>query len=139
MGASPRDSVVDHEHRVHADNLFVASPSVFPSPPSVDPGLTILAFSRVAAAAVAARTCMSAKPKRPRTARRERERASQKPGRRPGEAGAAEAGGAPERPLDVDSASVVDPACAPYPACAAVPACGSTITARRSSGGVGCG
>ena len=57
MGASPRDSVVDHEHRVHGfDNLFVADPSVFPSPPSVDPSLTILAFSRVAAAAVAART-----------------------------------------------------------------------------------
>ncbi len=57
MGASARDSVVDEEHRVHGfDNLFVSDPSVFPSPPSVDPSLTILAFSRVAAAAVAAHT-----------------------------------------------------------------------------------
>ncbi len=53
MGASARDSVVGDDHRVHGvDNLFVADPSVFPSPPSVDPSLTIMAFSRVAAAAV---------------------------------------------------------------------------------------
>jgi len=55
MGASDRDSVVGFDHRVHGiDNLFVADPSVFPSPPSVDPSLSILAFSRVAADAVAA-------------------------------------------------------------------------------------
>jgi choline dehydrogenase-like flavoprotein len=55
MGRSADDSVVDYEHRVHGiDNLFVSDPSVFPSPPSVDPSLSILAFSRVAAAAVAA-------------------------------------------------------------------------------------
>lgn len=55
MGRSAEDSVVDYEHRVHGfDNLFVSDPSVFPSPPSVDPSLSILAFSRVAAAAVAA-------------------------------------------------------------------------------------
>lgn len=50
MGASERDSVVGFDHRVHGvDNLYVADPSVFPSPPSVDPSLTILAFSFVAA------------------------------------------------------------------------------------------
>lgn len=55
MGASALDSVVGYDHRVHGiDNLFVADPSVFPSPPSVDPSLTILAFSRVATDAVAA-------------------------------------------------------------------------------------
>lgn len=55
MGSSARDSVVGYDHRVHGtDNLFVSDPSVFPSPPSVDPSLTILAFSRVAAGAVAA-------------------------------------------------------------------------------------
>jgi choline dehydrogenase-like flavoprotein len=56
MGESSASAVVDFEHRVHGtDNLFVADPSVFPSPPSVDPSLTILAFSRVAADAVDAR------------------------------------------------------------------------------------
>ncbi|MCK6531631.1 MAG: hypothetical protein L6Q84_01565 [Polyangiaceae bacterium] len=52
---------------------------------------------------------MSAKPKRPRTARRERERASQKLGDAREKLARLEAGGAPERPLDVDSASVVEP------------------------------
>jgi len=55
MGADPKTSVVDIEHRVHGtDNLFVADPSVFPSPPSVDPSLTIMAFSFLAADAVRA-------------------------------------------------------------------------------------
>jgi choline dehydrogenase-like flavoprotein len=50
MGADPKTSVVDFDHRVHGtDNLFVADPSVLPTPPSVDPSLTILAFSFVAA------------------------------------------------------------------------------------------
>lgn len=53
MGASVDDSVVGFDHRVHGtDNLYVADPSVFPSPPSVDPSLTIMAFSYVAADAV---------------------------------------------------------------------------------------
>ncbi|MBK7584216.1 MAG: GMC family oxidoreductase [Myxococcales bacterium] len=53
MGASAEGSVVGFDHRVHGlDNLYVSDPSVFPSPPSVDPSLTILAFSYVAAAAV---------------------------------------------------------------------------------------
>ena len=50
MGADPSGAVVGFDHRVHgADNLFVADPSVLPSPPSVDPSVTIMAFSYVAA------------------------------------------------------------------------------------------
>lgn len=57
MGADPATSVVASDHRVHGtDNLFVSDPSVFPTPPSVDPSLTIMAFSLVAADAIAA-TC----------------------------------------------------------------------------------
>ena len=53
MGPRPETSVVGFDHRVHGtDNLYVADPSVFPSPPSVDPSLTILAFSFVAADSV---------------------------------------------------------------------------------------
>ncbi len=50
MGTDPRTSVVGMDHRVHGmDNLFVADPSVFPTAPSVDPSLTIMAFSCIAA------------------------------------------------------------------------------------------
>ena len=50
MGADARTSVVGMDHRVHGmENLFVADPSVFPTAPSVDPSLTIMAFSCVAA------------------------------------------------------------------------------------------
>lgn len=50
MGTDPRTSVVGMDHRVHGmDNLFVADPSVFPTAPSVDPSLTIMAFSSIAA------------------------------------------------------------------------------------------
>jgi choline dehydrogenase-like flavoprotein len=53
MGADPRSSVVGFDHRVHGtDNLYVADPSVFPTAPSVDPSLTILAFAFVAAQAI---------------------------------------------------------------------------------------
>ncbi|MBI3200471.1 MAG: hypothetical protein HYZ29_02940 [Myxococcales bacterium] len=52
---------------------------------------------------------MSPKPKRPRTVKRERERASQKLGDAREKLARLEAGGAPERPLDVESASVVEP------------------------------
>lgn len=53
MGKDETDSVVGYDHRVHGtDNLYVADPSVFPSPPSVDPSLTIMAFAYVAADAV---------------------------------------------------------------------------------------
>lgn len=53
MGKDPKVSVVGMDHRVHGtDNLFVADPSVFPTAPSVDPSLTIMAFSCVASAAV---------------------------------------------------------------------------------------
>lgn len=50
MGRSAQDSVTDSSHRVHGfDNLFVADSSVFPTPVSVDPSFTIMAFSYVAA------------------------------------------------------------------------------------------
>jgi choline dehydrogenase-like flavoprotein len=53
MGADARTSVVGYDHRVHGtDNLFVADPSVFPTAPSVDPSVSIMAFSCVAAAHV---------------------------------------------------------------------------------------
>jgi len=55
MGRNADDSVVGFDHRVHgSDNVYVADPSVFPSPPSVDPSLSIMAFSCVAAGAVLA-------------------------------------------------------------------------------------
>ncbi len=50
MGDDPQSSVVGFDHRVHGiDNLYVSDPSVFPTAPSVDPSLTIMAFSYVAA------------------------------------------------------------------------------------------
>ena len=55
MGRSEMNSVVDSSHRVHGfRNLFVADSSVFPTSASVDPSFTIMAFSYVAAANVAA-------------------------------------------------------------------------------------
>ncbi len=48
--AHPDTSVVGYDHRVHgAEGLYVSDPSVFPSPPSVDPSVTIMAFAYVAA------------------------------------------------------------------------------------------
>ena len=56
MGKDPKTSVVDSTHRVHGcENLFIADPSVFPTGPSVDPSLTIMAFSYVAAKTIAAK------------------------------------------------------------------------------------
>lgn len=50
MGNTPRDSVTDSSHRMHGmSNLFIADSSVFPTPVSVDPSFTIMAFSYVAA------------------------------------------------------------------------------------------
>jgi choline dehydrogenase-like flavoprotein len=50
MGQDPKTSVVGFDHRVHGtDNFFVADPSVFPTAPSVDPSLTIMGFSGIAA------------------------------------------------------------------------------------------
>jgi choline dehydrogenase-like flavoprotein len=46
MGASPADSVVDRDCRVHdVDNLFIASPAVFPTSSQANPALTIVALS----------------------------------------------------------------------------------------------
>ena len=48
--------VVDVDHRLHgSDNIYVADPSTFPTAPSVDPSLTIMAFSFVCADIVASR------------------------------------------------------------------------------------
>lgn len=54
MGRDAHTSVTDSTHRVHGfDNLFVSDPSVFPTGPSVDPSVTIMAFSYVAAGHIA--------------------------------------------------------------------------------------
>jgi choline dehydrogenase-like flavoprotein len=56
MGTDPARSVVSSTHEAHeVPNLFVSDPSVLPLPPSVDPSLTIIAFSVVAARAIAER------------------------------------------------------------------------------------
>jgi len=50
MGADPATSVVASNHEAHeVPNLFVADPSVFPMQPSVDPSISIMAWSYVAA------------------------------------------------------------------------------------------
>ena len=55
MGADPKQTVVGFDHKVHGtENLFVSDPSVLPTAPSVDPSLTIMAFSGIAARHVAA-------------------------------------------------------------------------------------
>ena len=50
MGRSAADSVVGSDHRVHGmDNLYIADSSVFPDSTALDPSMTIMAFSYVAA------------------------------------------------------------------------------------------
>lgn len=50
MGSDPRTSVVKSNHEAHeVPGLFVADPSAFPLPPSVDPSLGIMAWACVAA------------------------------------------------------------------------------------------
>ncbi|BEP57062.1 MULTISPECIES: FAD-dependent oxidoreductase [unclassified Variovorax] len=54
MGKDPKTSVTDSSHRVHGmKNLFVSDPSVLPTGPSVDPSVTIMGFSYIAAEQVA--------------------------------------------------------------------------------------
>jgi choline dehydrogenase-like flavoprotein len=44
MGSNPATSVVDLEGRSHEiQNLYIADASVFPSCPSIGPGLTVIA------------------------------------------------------------------------------------------------
>jgi choline dehydrogenase-like flavoprotein len=53
MGSDPTSSVVAPNHEAHeVPGLFVADPSVLPRPPSVDPSLTIMAFSVIASRSV---------------------------------------------------------------------------------------
>ena len=50
MGKDPKTSVVDSNHKVHGlDNVFVADSSVFPTSSALDPSLTIMGFSHIAA------------------------------------------------------------------------------------------
>ncbi|MCG8614369.1 MAG: GMC family oxidoreductase [Pseudomonadales bacterium] len=50
MGRDDQQSVVDSRHKVHGfDNLFVSDSSVFPTSTSLDPSLSIMAFSHIAA------------------------------------------------------------------------------------------
>ena len=56
MSKDPKESVVAVDHHVHGiDNLHIADPSVFPAGPSVEPSLTIMAYSAIAAQRVASR------------------------------------------------------------------------------------
>jgi len=50
MGESAQSSVVKSDHQVHGwEKLFVSDSSVFPSSSSLDPGLSIMVFSYIAA------------------------------------------------------------------------------------------
>lgn len=50
MGNDIKNSVVDSHHKVHGiENLYVADSSVFPTSTSLDPSLSIMAFSHIAA------------------------------------------------------------------------------------------
>ncbi len=54
MGDDPARAVVACNHQAHeVPGLYVADPSVWPLPPSVDPSLTIMAYSVIAAEAIA--------------------------------------------------------------------------------------
>jgi choline dehydrogenase-like flavoprotein len=54
MGTDASNSVVGLDNRVHGfENLYVTDSSVFPTGPSVDPSLTIMAFSHIAAGSIA--------------------------------------------------------------------------------------
>ncbi len=55
MGKDATDSVVDSNHKVHGlDNVFVSDSSVFPSSSALDPSLSIMAFSHIAAKSIIA-------------------------------------------------------------------------------------
>jgi choline dehydrogenase-like flavoprotein len=55
MGKDTSDSVVDSNHKVHGlANVFVSDSSVFPSSSALDPSLTIMAFSHIAAKSIIA-------------------------------------------------------------------------------------
>lgn len=49
MGRDASNSVVDSQHKVHGiNNLYISDSSVFPTSTSLDPSLTIMAFSHIA-------------------------------------------------------------------------------------------
>tara|TARA_B110000503_G_scaffold80101_1_gene122813 strand:+ start:3321 stop:4874 length:1554 start_codon:yes stop_codon:yes gene_type:complete len=55
MGENPSNSVVGFDHKVHGlDNVFVADSSVFPTSSALDPSLTIMGFSHIAAKSIIA-------------------------------------------------------------------------------------
>ncbi|MFN7956307.1 MAG: GMC family oxidoreductase, partial [bacterium] len=56
MGNDPRTSVVDSDHAAHdVPGLFIVDGSVVPSPPGVNPQMTIMALAHRAASRIAAR------------------------------------------------------------------------------------
>ena len=55
MGSDARNSVVDSNHKVHGlSNVYVSDSSVFPTSSALDPSLTIMAFSYIAAKSIIA-------------------------------------------------------------------------------------
>jgi choline dehydrogenase-like flavoprotein len=50
MGTDPARSVVDPEFRLHGKkNVYIADSSIFPNAPGINPSLTIMALSKMAA------------------------------------------------------------------------------------------
>ncbi|MFT5814489.1 MAG: choline dehydrogenase-like flavoprotein [Psychroserpens sp.] len=55
MGSDASNSVVDSNHKIHGlSNVYVADSSVFPTSSALDPSLTIMAFSYMAAKSIVA-------------------------------------------------------------------------------------
>jgi len=53
MGSDPATSVVDSQHKVHGlANVYVSDSSVFPTSSALDPSLTIMGFSHIAAKSI---------------------------------------------------------------------------------------
>jgi choline dehydrogenase-like flavoprotein len=53
IGVNPRESVVSPEFKLHGyKNIYAADSSIFPNAPGINPSLTIMALSKMAAAKV---------------------------------------------------------------------------------------